>query len=178
MTLSGETSPLTADQRLVLQMIYDHFRAHATWPTFISIDRPLRREHGIDAAAIVQTLPESLIVRPRSTRWRPKTDDELQLRMRGIHACLGGSDDAEQFVRLLRWIAQQEIAYEPELSSEKTMPHVTSSKVAGFLGLCHDDLAVTRLYAMLQFGYRGLDGSGSSGADGGTWCSARHPEFP
>jgi hypothetical protein len=38
--LSTEASSLTVEQRLVLQMIYDHFHAHASWPTFISIDRP------------------------------------------------------------------------------------------------------------------------------------------
>jgi hypothetical protein len=164
-TLSTEASSVTTEQRLVLQTVYDHFHAHASWPTFISIDRPLRREHGIDAAALVITLPESLIVQPRPGNLRPVAADELRLRLLGIHACQGGSDDTERFVRLLRWLAQQEMAYEPEPDSKETMPRVTSDDVAAYLdlweGLPDDDLALARLYAMLQLDHWGLGGNGS-----------------
>jgi len=45
---STEVPPLTGQERAVLQAIYDHFREHGTWPTFIAIDRPIRREHRWD----------------------------------------------------------------------------------------------------------------------------------
>jgi hypothetical protein len=90
----------------------------------------LRREHGIDTAALVLTLPESLIVQPRPGNLRPVANDELRLRLLGIHACQGGSDDTERFVRLLRWLAQQEMAYEPDPDSGETMPRVTSDNAA------------------------------------------------
>ncbi|MGH3255110.1 MAG: hypothetical protein ACRDOU_06810 [Streptosporangiaceae bacterium] len=163
--MSTEASSLTAEQRLVLQTVYDHFHTHASWPSFISIDRPLRREHGIDTAALVLTLPESLIVQPRPGNLRPVAADELRLRLLGIHACQGGSDDTERFVQLLRWLAQQEMAYEPEPDSKETMPRVTSDNVAAYLdlweGLPDDDFALARLYAMLQLDHWGLGGSGS-----------------
>jgi len=166
LTLSTEASSLTAEQRLVLQAIYDHFHAHATWPTFISIDRPLRRERGVDTAAIVLTLPDSLLVPPRPGNLRPVADDELRLRLLGIRACEGGSGDTERFVRLLRWLAQQEMVYEPEPGSRETMPRVTSDNVAAFLGLHRDDMAVARLQAMLLLDNWGL---GASGSGEGGW---------
>ncbi len=158
----------------MLQTIYDHFLAHATWPTYISIDRPLRRDHEIDTAAIILTLPESVIVPPRPGNIRPVADDEMQLRLLGIHACQGGSDDTERFVRMLRWLVQQEMDYEPEPGSKETMPRVTSDSVAAYLGLHHDDLAVARLYAMLQLDNWGLGGSGS-GEDG--WFVTLSPDI-
>jgi len=66
----------TAEQRLVLQAVYDHFREHARWPTFITIDRPLRREHGLDTAAILLSPPDSLTVGPRPGGLRPIANDE------------------------------------------------------------------------------------------------------
>jgi hypothetical protein len=44
--MSIDVSQLPTKQFVILQATYDHFRAHANWPTFISIGRPLRREHG------------------------------------------------------------------------------------------------------------------------------------
>ena len=37
--------PLTAEQRQVMQAVYDHFRKNGTWPTLAAIARPLRRDH-------------------------------------------------------------------------------------------------------------------------------------
>ena len=44
--ISEGASP-SAQQNSVLQGIYDYFRAHGSWPTFIAIDRPFRREYGM-----------------------------------------------------------------------------------------------------------------------------------
>lgn len=160
--MSIDVSYTTAEQWLVLQAIYDHFRAHANWPTFISIDRPLRREHYIDTGAIVVSMPEALMAPPRPGKLRPVAADELRLTLLGIAHCEGGSGDIERFVRLLRWLAEQEMAYEPGPGSAETMPRVTSRDVAAHLRLEDDDLAVARLYAMLQLDHWGLGGSGSN----------------
>jgi hypothetical protein len=174
LTLSTEASSLTAEQRLVLQTIYDHFRQRATWPTFISIDRPLRREQGIDTAAIVVTLPESFIVQPQHGNMRPGAEDQLRLRLLGIQACHGGSEDIERFVLLLRWFAEEEIAYEPDPDSNETLPRVTSDEVAAYLALDHDDPAIERFHAMLHVGYWGL---GSSGIMPGLWFVTLGPDI-
>jgi hypothetical protein len=159
---------LTTGQRAVLQAVYDYFRAHGTWPKFITIDRPLRRAHRWDTAAIVQSLPASLIVPPRHGDLRPTADDELRLRLSGIEVCAGGLEDTERFVRLLRWLAEREETYEPEPGSDEEMPLVTSEEVAAYLGLAPDDrLPLQRLLAMLRLDHWGLSGT-SAKPDGWT----------
>lgn len=77
--MDDEISLLTTEQQAALQAIYDHFREHAAWPTFITIDRPpLRRERGLDTGAIIPSLPDSLIVQPRAGNVRPSAEDELR----------------------------------------------------------------------------------------------------
>lgn len=154
---------LTTEQQTIVQAIYDYFRVHAAWPTFIAIDRPIRRTHGWDTGAIVMSLPESVIVPPGPGRLRPIENDELRLRLLGIQACRSGSEDTERFVRLLRWFAEREMAYEPQPGSTDEMPRVTSAEVGQHLGLGDtDQLALKRLLLMLQLGNWGLGASGSS----------------
>ena len=160
---STKIPSLTQQEKAVLQAIYDYFREHGTWPTFITIDRPIRRAHRWDTGAIILTLPESLIVQPRPGNLRPIERDELQLRLLGIQACDGSSDDTERFVRTLRWLAEQEEAYEPPPGSGDDVPQVTSQEVADYLGVDHAErLALKRLHAMLQLDHWGLGGSGSN----------------
>jgi hypothetical protein len=165
------------EQQLVLQTIYDRFREHGTWPTFISIDRPLRREHGINTRAVFMSLPDWLVVKPRQVMGPTDTDD-LVLRLLGIEACRGGSEDTERFVRLLRWFAEQEMAFIPPPGDEDTMPRVTSDNVAAYLGLRRNesgyDAALQRLRAMLR-----LDrwGTGSSGSNEEGWVVELAPDI-
>lgn len=160
---SAEVPPLAEQERAVLQAIYDYFRKHGTWPTFIQVDRPVRREHHWDTGAIILDLPESLIVQPRPGHLRPIASDELRLRLLGIRACDGGSDDTNRFVRTLRWLAEREEAYEPPAGRGDELPQVTSQEVADYLGLDPaDQLPLQRLHAMLHLDHWGLGGSGSN----------------
>jgi len=172
--LDGEVEPLTAEQRLVLQAIYDQFRAYGTWPTFITIDRPLRRTHGLNTRTVIQSLPDLLIVKPRPVTWFA-ADDEVRLRLPGIQACQGGSEDTERFVRLLRWLAETEMDFVPEPGSTETMPEVTSEEAREHLSIDTDDpVALQRLYAILQLDHWGLGGSGSGP---GGWHVLLGPEI-
>jgi hypothetical protein len=159
---SAEIPPLTGQEKVVLQAIYDHFRAHGAWPTFIAIDRPIRRQHHWDTAAIILSLPGSLAVPPRQGM-RPVPTDELRLRLLGVRACDGSSDDTERFVRTLCWLAEREETYEPPPGTGDEMPQVTSQEVAQFLGLDTDDpLPLRRLYMMLNLDHWGIGGSSSN----------------
>jgi hypothetical protein len=157
---------LAEDQRHVLQAIYNRFRADGTWPTFISVDRPLRRAERMDTGIVVQTIPESLLLRPRPGSYRPNPDDLLRLTVRGIAACDGSSDDIDRFVGLLRWLAQKEIEFEPGPGTAEAMPRATSGQIRQHLGLSETDIGpLRRLYAMLQLDHWGLGGSGGSPDD-------------
>lgn len=160
--MNSDAEPLTAEQRLVLQAVYDRFREDGAWPAFITIDRPLRREHGLDTSAVFLSLPDSLVIKSRpGTGFAP--NEELRLRLRGIDACAGSSEDLERFVRLLPWLAQRELDFEPEPGAVETEPRATSDEVREFLGLDQNDrIALLRLYAMLQLDNWGLGGGGSN----------------
>jgi hypothetical protein len=154
--------PLTDQQVAVLQAIYDHFRDHGTWPTFITIDRPIRRQHHWDTGPIILSLPGSLIVPPRQGM-PPIASDELRLRVLGIQVCSGSSDDTERFVQTLSWLAEREETYEPPPGTDDEMPQVTSQEIADHLGLGDaDPLPLQRLYAMLDLDHWGISGRSSS----------------
>lgn len=157
---------LAPDQRQLLQAVYDKFRADGTWPTFISVDRPMRRAKAMDTGAVVQTIPESLLLRPRPGNYRPNPDDLLRLTIEGIAACDGSDDDIDHFVRLLRWLAEKEVDFEPTPGAVETMPRVTSAEVRAHLDLHETDIGpLRRLYAMLQLDHWGLGGSGGTPDD-------------
>ena len=67
---------------------------------------------------------------------------------------------------MLRWFAEQELAYTPPADGEDQMPRVTSDNVAAYLGLRRTDpeshAALERLYAMIRLDHWGLGGSGSN----------------
>lgn len=175
--MDRDETALTDAQQRVLQAIYDRFRDHGEWPTFISIDRPLRREHGMDTRAVFNSIPDSFVVKPRQVMG-PTDTDQLILRLPGIDVSVGGRQDTERFVRLLRWFAEQEVAFAPPPESEDTMPRVTSDNVAAFLGLRRNEpgygAALQRLYAMLR-----LDrwGTGSSGSNEEGWYVELAPDI-
>lgn len=168
---------LTGEQRLVLQTIYDRFRESGKWPTFISVDRLLRRDHGINTRAVFNSLPDSLVVKPRQGMG-PVDTDELVLRLKGIEGCLGGREDAERIVRLLRWFAELEMAFTPPTGSEETMPRATSDDVAAYLGYGQEDpgrsAALARVYAMLRLDRSGI---GSSGSNESGWFVELTPDI-
>lgn len=164
--------PLTAQQRLVLQKIYDRFRADGDWPTCVAVDRPLRRELRIDTGLVLQGIPERLLLRSRPGNYRPLPDDQLRLTIRGIAACNGSEDDIEHFVRLLRWLAQLEVAFEPVAA--ETMPRATLREIDENLGLRGDVGALRRLYAMLHLDHWGLSGTS---ANGGEWSVTVGPDI-
>jgi hypothetical protein len=165
MGLDADEGALSPEQQLVIQAVYDRFRGDGKWPTFLSVDRPLRREHGINTRAVFKSLPDSLVTKPRQGMG-PTDTDELILRLPGIEICEGGREDTERFVRVLRWFAEQEVAYAPPPDGDDQMPRVTSDDVAAYLGLRRTDpeyhAALERLHAMTRLDHWGFGGSGSN----------------
>jgi hypothetical protein len=93
----------------------------------------------------------------------PIASDELRLRLLGVQACDGSSDDTERFVRTLRWLAEREETYEPPPHRGDEMPQVTSQEVAQYLSLGDaDPLPLQRLYVMLDLDHWGIGGRSSN----------------
>jgi len=159
--VSSTVDVLTSEQQLVLQAIYDHFRQQGSWPTFIAVDRPLRRAHNLDTKPMFLSLPDHFVVKPLPNMLR--ADTELRLRLLGVLQCEGGAEDADRFVRLLPWLAQKEVEFEPEPGSTDSDPSVTSEEIRAFLKIDEDDkTALRRLHALLHLDNWGLNGGGGT----------------
>jgi hypothetical protein len=156
--------PLTAaEDRQVLQAVYDFFLENGRWPALAEIARPLRRDRGLDAARIIAALPEVLAIPPRQGL-RPVDADQIRLTLQGIGECQGSADDSERFSRLVRWFARRDLEYDPPSPHEKLQ--ITSAEAAAHLGIEEDHPALRRLRAM--FGLDHLDVS-TGGSDENGW---------
>ena len=155
--------PLTADQRQVMQAVYDHFRKNGSWPALAAIARPLRRDHNIDAAGVIAEFPETLMIPPREGL-RPVDSDQIRLRLAGIGQCQGSADDNERFTRLIRWFAEMDLDYDPASPEEKLQ--VTTAEAAAYLGIEQDHPALRRIRAMCGLDHLCVS---TSGSDESSW---------
>jgi hypothetical protein len=149
---------VTAEQRQVMQTVYDHFRKNGTWPTFAEISRPLRRGHGIDAAGVIAEFPETLMIPPRQGL-RPVDGDQIRLSLAGIGQCDGSGDDDERFTRLIRWFAEKDLDYDP--ASPEVKLQVSAAEAAAYLGIEEDHPALRRIRAMCGLDHLCVSTSGS-----------------
>jgi hypothetical protein len=149
--------PPTAEQRHVMQTVYDHFRQNGTWPPLAAIARPLRRYHGIDAPGVIVEVPEAFMIPPRQGL-RPVDADQIRLTLAGIGQCRGSADDDERFTRLIRWFAERDLDYDPPSPEEKL--EVTTAEAAAYLGIEEDHPALRRIRAMCGLDHLCVSASG------------------
>ncbi|HXL93588.1 MAG TPA: hypothetical protein VN969_32045 [Streptosporangiaceae bacterium] len=123
-----------------------------------AIARPLRRDHGIDAAGMIAEFPETLMIPPRQGL-RPVDADQIRLTLAGIGQCQGSSDDDERFTRLIRWFAETDLDYDPPSPEEKLQ--VTTAEAAAYLGIEEDHPALQRIRAMCGLDHLCVSASGS-----------------
>jgi hypothetical protein len=149
--------PVTAEQRQVMQAVYDYFRKNGAWPAFAAIARPLRRDHGFDAASVIAEFPGTLMIPPRQGL-RPVDADQIRLSLAGIAQCEGSADDDERFTRLIRWFAERDTDYDPPSPQEKLQ--VTTAEAASYLGIEEDHPALRRIRAMCGLDHLCVSASG------------------
>jgi hypothetical protein len=90
----------------------------------------------------------------------------MYLTIHGIAKCEGGGEDVERFLRLLPWLAQQELDFEPGSGPGEDYARVTSDEVRQFLGLPDDSgISLARLHEILQLERWGWGGGGSASGD-------------
>lgn len=159
--MAAVTEELDADQRTVLQLIYDRFHLRCAWPTFDDIDRPSRKA-GLDPVAVIEAIPRTLVPPFQAGRARPVPTDVLHLTVEGIAACNGGSEDADNFLRLLPWFAERELNFEPGSDDVDRYLKIDSYEIKAFLGLPEDSWdALRRLHEILERERWGWGGGGS-----------------
>jgi len=145
---------LSADQRRVVQMIYDLFRERGTWPTFGDIDRPLRKR-GLKPEAVIDTITDDILLPFQAGRSWPIDSDELRLSLVGIAVCKGGQEDIDIFLRVLPWLVRKELNFKPE--EPNTQLRVTRTQIRRFLRLPKDQAAgaISRLRQIMNLQFWG-----------------------
>jgi hypothetical protein len=159
------------------QAIYDEFRAGSSWPTMYQVDRAfikLGRRGGASTTAILRDLPDGLLMRSQ-VRPDPVAQDEIKLTISGVTRCNGGRDDAEAFLRAVRWCVKQEITREPAVG--QTSIQVARKQVARAIPsqLRSDAGRMDRLYLLLTLHHWGVV-SGGRPSDGSDWTLRLGPE--
>jgi uncharacterized protein (TIGR02391 family) len=111
-------SDLNAEQRRVLQTIYDTWTKDVQWPLVPWIDSVIDQEHGLDLQKILPTMPERYLL---FNRYSP-TSGELKLTVAGMACCDGPAGDVQLFMRTLRWCVDHEKAFRPsDPTKEETL---------------------------------------------------------
>ncbi len=133
--------PMSEEQLVVLQAVYDRFCERGTWTTFGDVDRPLRRL-GLVPDAIVATLAADLLLSFDASRALPIARDELRLSLKGIAACNGGQEDIDYFLRLVPWLAERELEFSPDDEHPEADLRVTVAEIREHLQLLDDPAGV------------------------------------
>lgn len=161
---------LSRPQQALLQVIYDEFRDGTSWPTTYQVDRAfvrLKRRGGASALEVLRQLPDGLLMRSQN-RPDPAPQDEIKLTISGVARCDGGTDEAEAFLRAVRWCAKQEVTRQPEPGQNSVRVRRKEVARAVPTRLRPDAASMDRLFLLLTLHHWGTVGSGRP-SDGGDW---------
>ena len=153
----------TADQRRLLNVIWQAFRREGNWPSYFGVDQVLDRE-GLKVRPLVESMPSGLMlpdIQAMSQQWFPRANDELRVQIAGLPYCDDTEADLQLVTRAVRYLADREREYVlPSLSSPEPLL-VSSNELRTDLDLTEED--AERVYALLTtFEWRVLDGGGGN----------------
>lgn len=104
---------LTHQQRIYLQMVFDHFRKKGSWPTYNNLERQVFQTHlNLNLEDIVNSLPDGM-----ASSFNP--DSEATLTIPAIYECSNTQEDLSFFVQVVRFCADKYIY------SEESKPEVS-----------------------------------------------------
>lgn len=152
---------LSRAQTALLQVIYDEFRAGSAWPTMYRVDRAfvrLKLRGGMSAAGPLRQLPDGLLMRSQ-VRPDPAPQDGVKLTISGVARCDGGREDAEAFLRAVRWCVRQEVIREPQEGETSVLVSRKEMARAIRVRLRSDATIMERLFLLLTQHYWGNVGS-------------------
>lgn len=159
----------TSDQRRLLGLIYDEFQRTGRRPTYQWIDK-LVDAQGVSLRRLVTTMPPGLMT-PESAwgggyYWRK--EDELLVTVKGLLYCGDGAmRDLDLLAHVLRYFADRERDFRPELSHQAEDLVITSEAVRHDLDLTNAE--TQKVFVLLeQFENRLRFGSGRGDSEW-TW---------
>lgn len=139
----------------VLQIVFDRFYGDGgTWPTLGYVQRSLNRQNGsrVDVVRIVQHIPVTLLKPLPIIAAYPRPTEKLILTAEGIERCTGSSEDVENFLTAVKWLARRADRSDPSGYLGERGVRFTESQLAEAvsLSLDADQKAVSRLLAILE----------------------------
>ncbi|HJP89056.1 MAG TPA: TIR domain-containing protein [Candidatus Limnocylindrales bacterium] len=165
--MAAET--LTPENRQVLGLVYETFRARGSWPAFAVVDRRLDQA-GLDAADALGRLPNVLVRGERFGQgWIPPTQ-EISLSLTGVAAVAEARADLDRLAALVGWLAEQDRVHDPDATGEALT--VAADRALAAIGIDIEDPSnenlVRRLGSLLDL-VPGLWSARSSSSDGAAW---------
>lgn len=157
------------DQLKIIAAVWEVFQPSGKWPVVDSIDRLVDERWGLDTYAILRSLPESLVQFDRRVL---REDTAVRLRVRAIAMCEGSEDDLALFVRMVRWLAERERAFQPSSPHQVEQVRVTSEQLSADLaaeGRHADSLALRKLWVLADVERISWGGSFDIDGDPARW---------
>ena len=114
--------PLDDDQLRLLQVIYEHFHGSGEWPVWQYADLTMEQKFGLDAAAILATLPAAGLGtwRTYGLTWQPdrldepRQDHEITLTLAGLRYVPEAAVTVRLFVSMMGMMAEAVRAVVPD----------------------------------------------------------------
>jgi hypothetical protein len=167
--VENQPAALGDSQLKVVTAIWDVFRPTGGWPVADSIDRLMDERWGLDTYAILRTLPASLVLFDRHVL---REDTSLRLRVRAIGMCENSKDDLALFIRMVRWLAERERAFQPSSPHQVEQVRVRSEQLSADLeaeGRHVDGLALRKLWVLAEVERISWGGSFDIDGDPARW---------
>jgi uncharacterized protein (TIGR02391 family) len=156
-----ESAILNEHQRLYLQIIFDHFNEHGTWPRYRYVERTLLHSHpDLDVDELVKNLPPGLTKSFNAYMFDVPdyANEDTFLTVPAIYLCQGSEEVLKDFVRVIRFCVER---YN---SSDKEKRKVTSNDLITLLDM--PELSTRKIGLLLQiepwiFSFFSTGGEGS-----------------
>jgi uncharacterized protein (TIGR02391 family) len=164
-----ESAILNEQQRLYLQIIFDHFNERGTWPTYSYVERTLHQSHpDLDVDELVKSFPPGL-TKPFDAYMFDVpgyANEDTFLTVPAIYLCQGSEEDLKDFVHVIRFCVERYNA------SEKEKRQITSNDLMTLLDM--PELSTHKVGLLLQV-EPWIFSSFSTGSDGNWQCTLSRP---
>jgi len=132
--------PLTDDQRQVLRIIFEFFRAQRQWPNYRWLNQFVFVQDNLELDPIINTMPPGYVLPEPSVQAGGLRDSTVSLTLRAM-VTLAADRELGLLVKTLRYFGDRAAAFMPSPEGPQDLT-VTSPEVAAFVGCPPDDPAL------------------------------------
>lgn len=130
---------LTGDQRQILLIVINYFRANQSWPTYRWLNQFTFVQLNLDLDDVFATIPPGFVL-PEPVSWQartPSADADVSLTLRGV-ASVGAEREVQLFLDTLVYIGEEAAGFIPSPEGTQDLT-ITSDQVAEAIKCQPDD---------------------------------------